>query len=789
MKALGMTALRLQVIACASIALLVAPVNAGSAQGATTTALDRTVLPIPEPTYPPITELDARNAKAPPRFQVKAPEGVPNVVIVLLDDFGFGQSSAFGGPISMPTAERLANNGLLYNRFHTTALCSPTRVALLTGRNHHSANAGIVMNMATSFPGYTSTRPNSVATLAEMLQLNGYSTGYFGKNHEVPLWEMSVSGPFHRWPTHSGFDKFYGMFGETNHWAPTVYEGTTKVEVPNDPNYHFTVDIANQAMRWMRSQKALTPDKPFFLYFSTGATHAPHHAPKEYIAKYKGQFDQGWDKLREETLTLQKKLGVVPQDAALTPRPEYIPAWDSLSPDEKRLYARQMEVFAGFAEHADHEIGRLLDALEQTGQMDNTLVFYILGDNGAQPAGGRSGLFNDASVLNQVPEKLEDILKRLDDLGGPKSHPEYSAGWAIAGNTPFQWGKAVASHFGGTRNPLIVHWPKRIKAKRELRSQFAHIIDIAPTVLEATGLPEPKSVNGTPQKPIEGVSLVYSFDDAGAKERHTTQYFEMFGNRAIYHDGWTACAIHTLPWTGKPEGPFEKDKWELYNVNDDFSQARDLAAQNPQKLKELQDLFLKEAVKYHVLPLDDRGAERLNPEFAGRPDLAQGRTSLTVYEGMTMTEDSFINVKNRSHVVTAEVEVPQGANGVILAQGGRFAGWSLYMKDGKPMYAYNWVAKEKYTVAADKPVPAGKATIRFEFAYDGGGAGKGGTGSLFVNGEKVGEGRIDNTCANVFSVDETADVGRDDATPVTEDYKARDNTFTGRIGQVTVALQ
>ena len=482
-------------------------------------SLDRTVLPIPEPTYPPITELDVRNAKAPPRFEVKAPAGAPNVLIVLIDDMGFGQSSAFGGPIHMPTVERLARNGLRYNQFHTTALCSPTRAALLTGRNHHVCNMGSITETATAFPGQTGQRPNSVAPLAEMLRLNGFATAAFGKSHETAAWEVSTSGPTNRWPTRSGFDKFYGFIGgEANQWAPAIYDGMNQVEPPKDPNYHFLTDMTDQAIDWTKAVKSLTPDKPFFIYFAPGATHAPHHVPKEWIAKYKGKFDQGWDKLREETLARQKTLGVVPPDTKLAPKPAAIKDWDKLTPDEQKLFAHQMEVFAGYGEFADHEAGRLVQAIEDMGQMDNTLIFYIVGDNGASAEGGMNGLFNEATYFNGVAEKVEDILKHYDELGGPTSYGHYAAGWAVAGDTPFTWTKQVAANYGGTRNGMVVHWPRRIKARGEVRSQWHHVIDIAPTILEAAGLPEPKSVNGTPQTPIEGVSMVYTFDDAKANE-------------------------------------------------------------------------------------------------------------------------------------------------------------------------------------------------------------------------------------------------------------------------------
>jgi arylsulfatase len=752
---------------------------------------DRTILPIPEPQYPHSTVLDARKTAPPPRFLLQAPAQAPNVLIVLIDDMGFGQSSAFGGPIRMPTVERLANGGLRYNQFHTTALCSPTRSALLSGRNHHMNNFGSISETGTAFPGQTGQRPNNIASVAEMLRLNGYSTAHFGKNHETAAWEVSPSGPTDRWPTRQGFDKFYGfMGGETNQWAPLLYDGMTPVELPQDPNYNFMTDMTDHAIGWMRYQKSLTPDKPFFIYFAPGSTHAPHHVPKEWIAKYKGQFDQGWDKLREETLARQIKLGVVPMGTKLAPKPDAIKDWAALTPDEKKLFARQMEVFAGFAEYADTEIGRLVDAIGETGQLDNTLIFYIVGDNGASAEGGMNGLFNEYTYFNQVPETVADILKHYDELGGPSTYPHYAAGWAVAGDTPFQWTKQVASSYGGTRNGMVVHWPKGIKAKNELRSQWHHVIDVAPTILDAAGLPEPRSVNGTIQAPIEGVSMVYTFADGKAPGRRTTQYFEIFGNRAIYHDGWLAGTVHRAAWEYKNRRPLEDDVWELYDTRTDFSLANDLAAKNPAKLKELQALFLKEAVKYSVLPLDDRLTERFIASMVGRPDLMAGRTSLTLYEGMKgMSENVFINLKNQSHTITAEVEIPKrGGNGAILAQAGRFGGWSLYLKDGKPTYTYNWLGLQRFTVAAKEPLPAGKATIRFEFAYDGGGMGKGGMGTLLVNGKKVAEGRIEQTQCCAFSADEGADVGADEGTPVTDAYTAP-ATFTGTIDKITVELQ
>jgi arylsulfatase A-like enzyme len=775
------------------VAVLLAGTSAYAADATPAAAApDRTVLPLQEPDYPHETELDARKATPPVRFEVKAPAGAPNVLIVLIDDMGFGMPSAFGGPIHMPTADRLASGGLRYNQFHTTALCSPTRTALLSGRNHHTNNMGSITETATAFPGNTGQRPNNVAPLAEMLRLNGYSTAFFGKNHETAPWEVSPSGPTDRWPTRSGFDEFYGFFGgETNQWAPFLYHGMNPVEIPRDPNYNFMTDMTDKAIGWMQFQKALTPDKPFFIYFAPGATHAPHHVPKEWIAKYKGKFDKGWDAMREETLARQIKLGVVPKDTKLAPKPEAIKDWNKLSADEKKLFTRQMEVFAAFGEYADFEVGRLIDAVKGTGQLDNTLIFYILGDNGTSAEGGMNGMFSEMTYFNGVQETLQDMLKHYDDWGGPSTYPHMAAGWAVAGDTPFTWTKQIASSFGGTRNGMVIHWPKRVTAKGEVRPQFHHVIDVAPTVLDAVGLPEPKMVNGTTQKPIEGVSMAYTFDDAKAAGRHKVQYFEVFGNRAIYGDGWFAGTIHKAPWETKPRAALLDDKWELYDTTKDFSLATDLAAKNPAKLKEMQDLFMKEAVKYRVLPIDDRSVERVNAKLAGRPDLMGDRTSLTLHAGMKgMSENVFLNIKNRSHTITADVEVPQGvANGVIIAQGGRFGGWSLYMKEGKPAYVYNFLGLKRDMVAASQAIPAGKAVIRFEFAYDGGGLGKGGLGTIFVNDKKVAEGRIERTQPMIFSADETADVGEDDATPVTEEYKAYDNKFTGKILKVKVDVK
>jgi len=778
----------------ATAGLLVGLAGCGQSNPPAAGALDRTVLPIQEPQRPTYTELDARNVPMPPRFEVKAPDGAPNVVIVLIDDMGFGVPSSFGGPVAMPTLDKLAQDGLRYNNFHTTALCSPTRAALKSGRNHHTVNMGFITEMATGMPGNTGQIPNSTAPLAEMLRLNGYSTAAFGKWHETAAWEASTSGPFDRWPTRQGFDKFYGFLGgEANQWAPFLYDGVAQVELPQDPNYHFMSDMTDKAVAWIKYQKALSPQKPAFVYFAPGATHAPHHVPKEWIARWKGKFDQGWDKMREETLARQIAMGVVPPGTTLAPKPPAIRDWDTLSADEKRLVTHQAEVFAAYAEFTDTEIGRMLKAFDDVGQADNTLVFYVAGDNGTSGEGGPGGMFNEYTSFNGVQEKVEDMLKLVDKWGGPETYPHMADGWAVALDSPFGWMKQVPSDFGGTRNGMVIHWPKGIKAKNGIRSQFSHVIDVAPTILEAIGLPEPTVVNGTPQIPMEGTSLVYSFEDAAAKERHTTQYFEIAGNRAIYHEGWFARTIHRAPWEAKPRRPLQDDSaWELYDVRADFSLANDLAGQNPEKLAELQKLFLQEAAKYGVLPMDDRLYERLDGAAVGRPDLMRGRTSITLSEGMAgMMESVFPNVKNRSKTITAEVEVPaNGGNGTIIAQGGRFGGWSLYVKNGVPAYDYNFLGLQRTSITSNRKLGPGKAEVRFQFDYDGGGPGKGGLGTLSINGEKVAEGRIERTEAGIFSADETADVGIDLGTPVVEAIGAEAKSkFTGRIPKVTVEVR
>ncbi len=751
----------------------------------------RSSLPIPDRPPTGLTTYDARDPDTsyPPIEPLRPPVGAPNVVVVLLDDVGFGASSTFGGPCNTPTADRLASGGLRYNRFHTTALCAPTRQALLTGRNHHSVGMGSITETATSAPGNSSLRPNTKAPLAMTLKLNGYSTAQFGKCHEVPVWQASPLGPFDAWPSGGGgFESFYGFIGgENNQYDPALYDGTTPVEPPATPEegYHLTEDLADRAVAWMRQQKALMPDKPFFMYFAPGATHAPHHVPLEWADKYAGQFDEGWDVLRERTLARQKELGVVPADTELTARHEEITAWDDMPDELKPVLARQMEVYAGFLEHTDHHVGRLVDALEDLEILDDTLVYYIVGDNGASAEGTMNGAFNEMANFNgmaalETPEFMRSVM---DEFGSPESYNHYSVGWAWAMNSPLQWTKQVASHWGGTRNGTIVHWPSGIDDAGGLRDQFTHVIDIAPTILEAAGLPQPTFVNGVQQAPIEGTSMLYTFDEPDQPERHDLQYFEMFGNRGIYHRGWTAVTKHRTPWemvSGNVPA-FDDDNWELY-APDDYSQARDLAADDPDRLAKLQRLWLIEATKYNVLPLDDRTAERLNPEVAGRPTLVQG-DSQQFFPGMgRLSENSVVNIKNRSFSITAEVDVPDGgANGVIIAQGGKFGGWTVFCKDGHLAFTYNVLGIHTYPTIADSPVPGGNHQVRMEFAYDGGGLAKGGDVTLYHDGQQVGAGRVDQTHPMVFSADETTDIGYESGTTVSPDYTNATSRFTGTL--------
>jgi arylsulfatase len=757
------------------------------------------MLPIPDRSVPGLTTYDAKDPDTAfaPIEPLVPPVGAPNVLIVLLDDVGFGASSAFGGPCRTATADRLAAGGLRFNRFHTTALCAPTRAALLSGRNHHSVGMGSITETATSAPGNSSLRPNTKAPLALTLKLNGYSTAQFGKCHEVPVWQSSPMGPFDAWPSGGGgFETFYGFIGgENNQWDPALYDGTTPVEPPRSPEegYHLTEDLADRAIGWVRQQKALMPDKPFFVYFAPGATHAPHHVPKEWADRYRGQFADGWDVLRERVLARQKELGVVPADTELTARHAEIPAWEDMPDELKPVLEREMEVYAGFLEHTDYHVGRLIDALEDLGILDDTIVYYIIGDNGASAEGTLNGAFNEMANFNGMAalETPEFLLSKMDELGSPSSYNHYAVGWAWANCAPFQWTKQVASHWGGTRNATIVHWPRGIEEKGGLRSQFAHVIDVAPTILEAAGLPEPAMVNGVLQSPMEGTSMLYTFNEPDADERHDLQYFEMFANRGIYHRGWSAVTKHRTPWvmTGGVLPAFDDDVWELYDGSRDYSQARNLAAEQPERLAALQRLWLIEAAKYQVLPLDDRGAERLEPGLAGRPTLIRGNSQL-FFPGMgRLSENSVVSIKNKSFSVTADVDVPAGgADGVIIAQGGRFGGWAFYAKDGRAKFVYNVLGIQEFATEATEPIPAGHHQVRVEFAYDGGGLAKGGDVTLYYDGTPVGTGRVGATQPMIFSADETTDIGYESGTTVTADYTAHASRFTGKIQWVQIDL-
>jgi arylsulfatase len=762
--------------------------HAGAQQGSP--SADGESLPRPDPKFKGRIGPTIETSKPDYPRPVRAPKGAPNVLVILLDDVGFGMTSAFGGPAQTPNMEKLAKGGLAYVRFHTTALCSPTRAALLTGRNHHSVGTGVIIEMGTGFPGYTGIMPRSAATVAEILRDNGYATAMFGKSHNTPEPEISPAGPFHNWPTGQGFDYFYGFNqGEANQYYPTLYRGTTPVPQPRSPEqgYHFTADMTDEAIAWTRNVRSADPAKPWFVYFSTPGVHAPHHVTQEWRDRYKGKFDHGWDRQRELTFARQLELGVIPKGTQLTPRPPEIPAWDDQPADARRVYERLMENYAAYMEFTDHEVGRLIDSLAASGELDNTLVLYIVGDNGASAEGGLEGTFSELASLLGVQLGLASTIKRIDEIGGPTSEPHVPVGWTWAMDAPLKWMKQVASHFGGTRNPLIVHWPKGIKAKGEMRTQFHHVIDIVPTILEVTRISAPSTVNGITQKPIEGVSIAYSFDNASAKGRRTVQYFEMLANRAIYQDGWIAASRFGVPWqTAGRVGNLLDAPWELYNIEEDFSQANDLAKQRPDKLKALQATFEAEARKYNVLPLDSRMSERMDPKLRTGAD---PRTSWTYYgNAVWLPEPIGPQLFPRAHTITADLTIPKGgAEGVVTCAGGFSAGWSLYVMSGKPVFRYTFFDVANVTIQGTEDLPDGKVTLKTDFTPDGSSEG-GGVLKLLVNGKVAGEGKLTRSAFRHGL--EPFEVGRDSITPIDPAYKDRgDFAFTGTIERVVAELK
>ena len=724
---------------------------------------------------------------------VQPPPGAPNILLILLDDVGFGQFSTFGGAVPSPTMDRLAKEGLRYNYFHTTALCSPTRAALITGRNHHSTGFAGITELATGYDGYCCILPRNCGTVGEVLRQNGYMTAWIGKNHNTPTWETSAAGPFDRWANGLGFDYFYGFnAGDANQWNPILFENRDLVPASDDPDYHLTEDLADRAIRWVRKVKSIAPDKPYFLYVAPGATHAPHQAPKEWIDKFRGKFDEGWDAYREATIERQKKLGVVPEDTDLTTRSKGLPAWDSLNADQKRLYARMMEVFAGYGAQVDAAMGRVVDAVKDLPDADNTIIIYIAGDNGSSAEGGLEGSLCENMFFNGFPEKWQDNIKAIDELGGPKHFNHFPSAWAHAMNTPFQWTKQVASHFGGTRNPMIISWPDRIRDKGGLRSQFIHTIDIVPTLYEVCGVTAPTVLNGIPQKPIEGISFAETFDTGDAESHRKTQYFELGVNRGLYHDGWMASAPSFVPWEPVRDPNWDPDTqvWELYKLDGDFSQAHDLAAEHPDKLRELQDMWWVEAAKYNVLPLDWRANIRMNAELMGRPSLVGHRTSATYHEGQIgLVDAACLPMLNKSWTITAEIEVPDGtAEGMIVTHGGLEGGYGLYLREGKPVFVYNYLSIDRPTFTAEQPLSPGRHTLVVDFRYDGGGMGKGGEITLSADGTKVAGGRMEKTVPIQFSLGEGLDIGMDVGSPIDFTYQLPFK-FTGRIEKVTVEIR
>jgi arylsulfatase A-like enzyme len=757
---------------------------------------DSKILPAPPLPYGGKIGLSAKDSKPWWQPRIAPPKGAPNVLLIMTDDVGFGAPSTFGGTIPTPALDRIAKNGLRYTQFHSTALCSPTRAALITGRNHHSVHEGVITEIATGYPGYDSLIGKETASIGEVLKQNGYSTSWFGKAHNTPAFQSSQAGPFDLWPTGMGFEYFYGFVGgDTSQWQPNLFRNTTAIyPYEGKKGWNLTTAMADEAINWMKQQNEIAPDKPFLVYYVPGGTHAPHHPTPEWIEKFKGKFDHGWDQEREIIFANQKKLGVIPADAKLTPWPEkLLPKWDSLTPEQKKMYARQAEVYAAYLAYTDHEIGRVIQAVEDSGQLDNTLIIYISGDNGASAEGTPIGTPNEVASFNGVNIPVEAQLKEYyDNWGSDQTYPHMSVAWSWAFDTPFKWTKQVASHFGGTRQGMAISWPKVIKDVGGIRNQFHHVIDIVPTILEATGIPAPEMVNGVKQKPIEGVSMLYTFDKANEKapSTHKTQYFEMFGNRALYHEGWVACTTPIkAPWeiTQNANEDPNSFKWELYDLTKDWTEFNDVAAANPAKLKELQDIFLVEAKKYDVLPIDSSTAERF---ISPRPSLLAGRTEFT-YTGEIsgIPHGDAPDLLDKSYTITADIEVPQGgAEGMLVTMGGRFGGYGFYLLKGKPVFVHNLVNVERIRWEGKEALTPGKHTVSYDFKYDGGGLGKGGVGIIKVDGKEVDNHRIERTTPFIFQWDETFDVGMDTGTPVDDkDYQVPFK-FTGKLNKLTIKL-
>lgn len=759
-----------------------------------TTTIDGKQLPSPPFEFEGKIEKDAKGSKPywPP--EIVPPKGAPNVLLIMTDDAGYGVSGTFGGVIPTPVMDRVAKMGLKYTQFHSTALCSPTRAALITGRNHHSVGFGTISEQSTGYPGYDAIMEINCATIGSILKYNGYSTSWFGKDHNVPAREYTPAGPFSQWPVGMGFEYFYGFVGgETDQWTPYLFRNTSQI-FPwlEDPNYNMITGMADDAIDYLRQVNSSDPNKPFFMYYVPGATHAPHQPKKEWSDKFKGKFDMGWNAMRDEIFANQKKLGVIPQNTQLTPWPDELPKWETLSADEKKLFSRQAEVYAGYVAYTDNEIGRVIQEVEDMGKLDNTLIIYITGDNGTSAEGSTHGTPFDMTAFQGIDVPVEDQLKFYDVWGSAMTTPHMSVAWSWAFDTPFKWTKQIASHFGGTRQGMVMSWPNKIKDAGGIRTQFHHVIDIVPTILEAAGISAPETVEGIKQKPIEGVSMAYTWDKANssASSNRKTQYFEMFCNRAIYHDGWIACTTPpAAPWLmGLSKLPSEEDyKWELYNIAEDYSENNDLASRMPDKVKEMKDLFLTEAKKYNVLPLDNSILTRL---IEPRPTATQGRTDFT-YNGTIagIVYPAAPDIKNKSFTITADVEITQsGTEGMLITLGGRMGGWGLYVLKGIPVFTYNLLSLERFKWEGTSALSPGKHTIVFDFVYDGPGAGKGGTGSLKVDGNEVANNKIPHTIPFILTIFETLDIGSDTRTPIDDKDYQLPFKFTGKINKVNVKL-